>query len=217
MSDVTVKILQPATSYALITLEDAKIYLGIAATDTSQDIQLQMLIDMNSDTIAQMCNRVFGKEKVRETWRCVGLVCCPDGSCRVFLTRFPVVEAEIESVESPAGTLIDPSGYEVEEASGKLTLLNGCSSEIVIVYSGGYLLPADSPPSLQQALGLLLRESRTQAAQEAVSGMRMIAHKEARVVFHSPTSGSSTTGQTGGTTARQAAQNLLSNYTRYSI
>ena len=218
MVDVTVRVLEPADSYSFMTLEDAKIFLGISAEDTSQDAQLQMTIDMNSASIARMVNRVFGKEKVEETWRCVGPVCCPDGTCRVFLMRWPLKAADIESVESPRGNLLDPASYEVEEESGKLTLLNGCSSEIVIVYTGGYDLPEEAPLELQQATGILTRESRTQAAQEAVSGIRMIAHKEARVMFHSPAQSSSTTRTGGaGSAATRAVEDLLTHFTRYWI
>ena len=69
MADVTVKVLEPAESYALLTLDELKVALGIAPADTSQDAQLQLMIDQYSDVIATMCKRVFAKEKVTETWR----------------------------------------------------------------------------------------------------------------------------------------------------
>ena len=53
MADVTVKVLEPAESYALLTLDEIKVALGIAPGDTSQDAQLQMMIDQYSKTIAE--------------------------------------------------------------------------------------------------------------------------------------------------------------------
>jgi hypothetical protein len=214
MADVTVKVLVPATSYALVSLDEAKVYLGISPADTAGDAQLQMLIDMNSDVISEICNRVFAKEKVRETWRCVGAICCPDGATRIFLTRWPVLEADIESVETPSGYPLLSSEYEIEEASGKLTIWTPSVSEIVIVYSGGYDLPDDSPNPLKQAAGLLCRSSRTEAASEATSGVRMIAHKDSRVMFHPPAKASSTGTSTGGSAAQQQVKGLLQNYQR---
>ena len=125
MADITVKVLEPAESFALISLAEAKIYLGISSADTTSDAQLQMLIDMNSATIAELCNRTFAKEKVRETWRCIMPLTCPDGAVKIHLMRWPVLETDVDSVESPAGTVLDPLEYEIEEDSGKLTLFTG--------------------------------------------------------------------------------------------
>ena len=46
MADVTVKVLEPAASHALITIAELKLALGIS--DSSQDAQLQMMIDQYS-------------------------------------------------------------------------------------------------------------------------------------------------------------------------
>jgi hypothetical protein len=218
MVDIVVKVLDPADNEALVSLAEAKVFLGISPADVSNDAQLQMLINMNSATIAEMCNRTFGRAKLRETWRCVGPVCCPNGMCRVYLTHWPVLEADIENVETPAGVLLDPSEYEVEEQSGKLLLFNGCSSEIVITYTGGFVLPDESPDALKQALGLLVRTGRTEAAAEATSGIRMIAHKDSRVMYHPPskTSGSSSS-TSGGSLATAQIKNLLIGYTRIFV
>jgi hypothetical protein len=150
MSEPLVNVITPATSVGLISLEDAKLLLDIPAADTSGDVKLQMLIDQNSMMLALQANRdTFAKEKVEERWDCVGPVCCPDGTCKIYLTRFPVRLADIESVESPEGTLIDPSGYRLEQNTGKLVLIAGCSSEILITYTGGYDLPDEAPLPLQ--------------------------------------------------------------------
>lgn len=220
MADPVVKVLEPPEDIALISLADLKTLLVLSPTDTSHDAQLEMLIDQNSAAIASECNRVLAREKVRETWRCVAPVCCPDGMCRIWLTRFPVLEADIESVETPAGSIIDPSGYELEEDTGKLTLLNGCSSDVVITYTGGYDLPGEAPPDLQQLTAMLVREMRNSIARDSTvgSGVRMLGHKESRVIYFAPKDlvpGGSSSGATSP--LQSATKSILSKYTRYSI
>ena len=98
MADIWIKVLQPADSYALLTLDELKIILNLAPTDTSEDAQLNMWIDQYSDVVATMCNRVFAYETVEETWR--GDLPPFDGP-RLFLTHYPVADDDITSVESP--------------------------------------------------------------------------------------------------------------------
>ena len=42
MADIWVKVLEPAKNYDLLTLEELKTILGISASDTSEDEQLQL-------------------------------------------------------------------------------------------------------------------------------------------------------------------------------
>ena len=217
-----VNVLTPNDVVGLISLEDCKILLDIASGDTSKDAQLQMLIDQNSMVLAEMANRdTWAKEKVIETWECVPPVCCPDGSARIWLTRAPVKKADIESVESPRGTIIDPNDYEVEERTGQVKFPGGASGQIIITYTGGFDLPDEAPLALQQAASMMVRSYRTEAAQASTSGagVRMIAHKESRIMYFSPkdmaggTSGSS--GGVSATSSDSTIKNLLSKYTRY--
>ena len=154
---------------------------------------------------------------MRETHRCVAEQYCPGGAYRVFLTHYPVKEEDIESVESPKGTVLDVADYEIEEHSGKL-LLGGAYGEVVVTYTGGYDLPDEAPLPLQQALTVMVRETKTAAAAVELSGIRMISHKEARVQFHAPTGTSSST-RTGTTSsgASQALDRLLQHYTRLEV
>ena len=224
MADVTIKIITPADlandEFDLISLAEAKVMLGIDASDVTSDPQLEMLITQNSVAAANQCNRTFAYEKVRETWRCVGAVCCPDGAARIYLTHYPVKETDLLIVETPSGTVIDPSGYELDEETGKLTIWAGYSSEIVVTYSGGYHLPGECPPDLKQAAGLMVSNYRTQAAAASTggSGIRMLAHKESRIMYYSPKDMAG--GSTGGTSpsvsaSSQALKSILENYVRY--
>jgi hypothetical protein len=222
MSEPLVNVITPATSVGLISLEDAKILLKIPTDDVSNDAQLQMVIDQNSMILANKANRdTFATEKVTERWDCVGPVCCPDGTCKIYLTRYPVKPADIVSVESPQGTLIDPSGYRLEQNTGKLVLIGGCASEILITYTGGYSLPNEAPLDLQQMAGLMVQQFQTQAAQAATggSGIRMLAHKDSRIMYFSPKDmaggGGSSSTSVSASVSDSAINNLIKKYTRY--
>jgi hypothetical protein len=204
MADVSVKVLTPATSIAFMTLAEAKLALGI--TDATGDPQLQWLIDVQSATVAELCNRTFAKEKVRETWRWLS-------PPRVFLTHWPVKEADIESVTVNGATL-GAGDYELEEQSGKLLLFAGDAGPIVVIYTGGFLLPDEAPLPLKQATGLMLSVSRSEQQATALTGIRMIAHKEKRIMFHPPSATSAGSGGGTASGARSTVSTLLSHYTR---
>src|ERR1700758_3881763 len=158
MADISIKVITPAASYDLCTLDEIKIMLGIALTDTSEDQLLQVWITQYSDMIATICKRVFAYETVEETWRGDSLPFDTDNG-RVFLTHYPVADGDIQSVTGPDGA--DLSGtYELENASGKLQFYASCSEPIRITYTGGYELPDEAPPALKQALALLVQSAR---------------------------------------------------------
>jgi len=220
MVDIIQKVLTPAASKALLSVAEFKTLIGFPTSDTSHDAQFQMFIDQNSATIGTMTNRVnFGKERVRETWRCVAPVCCPDGSAKLYLLKYPVVDTDIETVESPEGSVLDPSGYELEEASGKLLIWSPTSSEIVVTYSGGYDLPTDAPDDLKMACSIMVREQRNAINRDATvgTGTRMLAHKDSRVMFFSPKDLAAATvlSATSATSAANVVKNLLAQYTHY--
>jgi hypothetical protein len=78
-------------------------------------------------------------------------------------------------------------------------------------------LPDEAPLPLKQALTLMAANWKAQLAMVQVTGVRMIAHKEARVMFHTPTAGS-----TGGTTGSgaglpPAVDSILTQYTRFWV
>jgi len=215
MVDVTVKVLQAANTYDLLTLDEAKLLLGIASTDTSKDELLQMQISIYSATVAEMCNRTFAKEKVEETWRELY-----DGRC--FLTHYPVKEADVESVYS-AGNLYDATGYELEEISGKLSnvVIDAPESSpwpqsVIVTYTGGFNLPDEAPLPLKQAVALSIREEMIRSRQAETAGIRQVTHKESRVVFFDPnavlvkTIGAKSPGL-------QAIESLLKQYMRFWV
>ena len=180
MADIWVKVLTPADTYDLVTLEELKTMLGLSLTDTAEDAQLQMWIDQYSDYIAQMCDRTFAYEKVAETWRGDTM---PFDSPRLFLTHYPVLDADVELVESPNGSVLDPSLYDIENDSGKMRIDGAWNEPVTVTYSGGYVLPEDAPPALKAACGLLIQQARLQARGNLMNGVRSISHRESRVQF----------------------------------
>jgi Phage gp6-like head-tail connector protein len=214
----TIVVVEPAESIDLITLDEFKRALNI--TTTTQDQMLSELITRVSAEIAAYCNnRVFGAETVIETFTEI-----PPPQNRLFLARFPVkTPDDILSIDN-AGAAVDPANDCLLDALwGKLTLRNGATfvEESVISYRGGYNLPDEAPPALKQAATILMREAYY-ASLRGDQSVRMLAHKESRIIYFDPntlakaaTSGSGVSG--GGTAAQRAVHDLLSHFTRYEV
>lgn len=214
MADVWVKVLTPADSYALLTLDELKVILNLSPADTAEDVQLQMWIDQYSDVIATMCNRVFGYETVEETWRSESP---PFDRTRLFLTRYPVRDDDITLVESPRGSTISLGGWEVENATGKLRINGAWTEPVMVTYSGGYHLPEEAPDALKAAAGLLVQAARMQSRMNATSGIRSIAHRESRVQFFDPLQvlGGKTSSAAPLAAAAETVNALLYKYMRF--
>jgi hypothetical protein len=216
MADIIVKVITPAESYDLATLDEIKTLLGLALTDTHEDAVLAMWITQYSDVIATICHRVFAKEKVIETWRGDTKPFDTDNG-RLFLTHYPVVDTDIESITAPDGATIDPTGYELENGSGKLQFFNATWSEpIRITYTGGYDLPEEAPPALKQALALLVNNARIWQSRSLTSGVRSISHRESRVQFFDVNQAVAKMGGAGPLAmASEMVNALLSAYIRF--
>jgi hypothetical protein len=214
MADRVVKILTPALTYDLISLAELKASMGIPDTDTSLDVQLQAYITQYSDVIATTCNRVFAYEECLETWRCTNYD-DTNSMKRLFLSHYPIVEADVLSVESPTGSPLDPSGYAIEEKSGKIELFASVSEPITVHYSGGYDIPTATPPALKIACELLVREGQALFARLLASGIRSISHKDSRVMYFDPLT--LLEKNVGIGFAAGAANNLLMHYVRIEV
>ena len=203
MADVTVKVLDEPTDKSFLSLEEAKVMLKLPATggNPADDALLELQIAQASAVIMRLCNRQFAKTRVQETWR--GL-----RHPTIYLRQWPVEDDDLEEINgAPA---ID---FELENYSGKLRVEH-MADPISIVYSGGYDLPDDAPDDLKHACLLLVRQSRTEATRESVEGIRMIAHKESRVMFFDPNA--STAKSAGGPASGLplGVDDLLSRYIR---
>jgi hypothetical protein len=203
-----------AVTHDLLTLDECKLLLGLALTNTTYDQTLTLQISIFSQTIARMANRIFGKETGVESWREVY-----DG--RLFLTHFPVQPADIQSVTA-GGSVLDPSTYTLEIRSGKLAYRGTSDPEAIpwpapvyVTYTGGYNLPTEAPYPLKQACATLIMESRMRMVQAQVAGIRQVSHREARVTFFDPNAVLLRLG--GKSPSMQAVEALLHQYTRFWV
>lgn len=216
MADRTIKLLTPATEFDLLTLEEAKLLLGMSLTDPSHDQTLTLWISMYSATVSEFCNRTFAKETLTETWR-------ETVNGRLFLSHWPVQDADVVSVSNGNMTLF-PEEYELEGTSGKLSLIANPGGDqstpwiapAVVTYTGGYALPDEAPYPVKQATALLIQDARIRLQQAQVAGIRQIMHKHARVVFFDP---NAILIKTAGmkSPAMQAAESLLRQYMRFEV
>ena len=207
----TIEVIVPAASIDLMSLDELKIALNI--TSTVSDPLLAGIITRVSAEIAAYCNnRVFGYETVVETFTELS----GDNANRLFLARYPVASDDITSITSAGNAVAYPNGLLLNSLWGKLTLPSGAYVEqTVIAYSGGYILPDEAPPALKQAAVMLMREAYY-ATVRGDATVRMIGHKESRIIYFDPNVlARSAGGTTGGTPAQRAAHDLLTHFTRY--
>ena len=217
MADRIIEVLTPATSFDLLTLDEAKMLIGLATTDPSEDAQLGLFVTMNSETVMRLCNRIFAREEVREEWREL------NGGCRIFPSHWPINKIDIESVESPIGTVLDPGTYEVEEESGKIEFFGGTglaspwTEPVAVTYWGCYDLPDEAPMPLKRAVAMLNLQSKLLASLGVVAGIRTLSHKEARVQFHDPSKILATALGGGGTGVQTSIMGILSHYIHLEV
>jgi hypothetical protein len=214
MADRVIKMIIPWSTQDLISLDELKAALGVPDTDSSHDARFAMWISQYSMLIANSCNRIFGYSQVRETWRGDPP---PYENNRLFLAQYPVVEADLTSVEAPKGTALDPTNYELEELPGKLSLFGDWSEDIVISYSGGYKLPDDAPPDLKAVLMLLVQAAWFRFSTTPTGGIRSISHRESRVMFFDPAQLAKLHGAGPMSQADDMWKSVLSAYTRIEV
>jgi hypothetical protein len=200
----------PPASIDLTTLADVKTQLNI--TITTYDAALQDMITNYSAIMAKMVHRVFGYQQVDET-----LYDISNQERRLYFSQWPVKRTDIVSMQDQNGTdlLSDPS-WVLEEATGTLYKPpeNYWMGNVDVIYSGGYNLPSEAPHDLQWACIALVREGYFILTRGILlSGVRMIAHKQARIMYHTPTL--QTLGSAGSPATWAAVQTTLNRYMRY--
>jgi hypothetical protein len=210
----TIVVVTPAVSIDLITIDELKRALNL--TSTTQDAMLTDLITRVSAEVAAYCNnRVFGYESVRETFTELSA-----DTRRLFLARYPIPgdNTGITSITINGAVQTYPGGMLLDSLWGKLTLPNGGFIEqTVIEFSGGYNLPDEAPPALKQAVVMLAREAYYSTLRGDAT-VRMIAHKESRIIYFDPNVlAKSGGGGSHGTPAQRAAADLLTHFTRYEV
>jgi hypothetical protein len=145
------RVTTPATSLALVTLDQAKAALGIDPADTSQDLALQLQVDSVSQAVNNYCDRVFVVQEYRDQIR---------GACgrwgEPLVTRqYPITvdDAGVPLVVvAEDGAALDPALLEVYPETGSLYRLDAASLApsmwasplLVVDYTAGFEeIPAD--------------------------------------------------------------------------
>lgn len=212
---LTETIIEAAKDIDLLTTYEARLVLNLASsTDDSVDDLVGMLIEWSSDEIATQCNRTFAKETLKAVYREIN-----SGAKRLQMTHYPI--EVVSSVLDNTGTkLVENTDYEIDYESGKITRLQTTWSEpSTFIYTGGYDLPAKAPQALRQATTLMIREGYY-ATLRGDATIRMVSHKDSRVIYFDPSSMIKAVGSGGGgagSPARHAIESLLTAYMHYEI
>lgn len=162
------KVLVPATSKQLTTLEMAYDFLGISS-DAGADAQLNFLIDVASDIIAGYCGREFALQKYEEKLPGYGtnkllLSVTPIKNIEsVTVDGLPVDDYEVESDE--AGILYRSKGWvwrpKLSWDIVYSVIPNSEELNVDVVYEAGFILPGqegrDLPGDLEYACLLVIK------------------------------------------------------------
>lgn len=205
-----VEVIQEAADISLISVHDAKI--GLNTVSTTGDEQIELFIKWASAEVARMCNRVFAQETVIET------VMELEGA-RVYLSHWPI--KTITEVSEAGIVLVAGTDYFVDKKEGVLHRSGGAfwGLPTVIQYTGGYDLPQKAPPELSSAVILVAREGIT-AAKKGDSTIRMITHKQSRIMYFDPNAAAAkaaSSASSAGTASRRAISDLIRHHQRFVV
>lgn len=205
------RVLTPAQDTSLITTYEARLALGLSmSTDETLEDLIEMLVDWSSGEVATLCNRVFAKETVTEVFSGI------ESSSCIFLSRYPVID--IDSIDEDGNEIFLDDDFNLDSKSGALYRLStGWTGPLTVTYTGGYDLPIESPKALRQATMLMSREAYY-ASTRGDATIRMIGHKDARVIYFDPNAKTGAAGgASGGSPARRAIGDLLKHFMRFPV
>jgi len=149
------RVVVPATSYALVTIDQAKEALGIPLDDMTRDAAVQVQIDQVSAAVARYCDRQFVIQTYRDQLRAV-CTWLRYGEPLPTMQK-PIAEAEgvplITIMEN--GIELDPTAYEVDSERGLLYRLDSSGASAAWVGTAA-ILDYDAgwdpiPPDVQAA------------------------------------------------------------------
>jgi hypothetical protein len=145
------RVITPADSLALVSLDDAKVVLGIDAADTSKDAALTQQIDAVSAAVNNYCNRVFAVQSYQDQFRYVYNWLYSGEPLRT--RQFPIVvdDAGVPLVAVfEDGAAVDVAAWDVYPEEGALYRLDGTTvaawlgTTLLVDYTAGYdPIPAD--------------------------------------------------------------------------
>jgi len=141
-------VVTPAESMALVSVDDAKVALGIEAGDTSQDDALAVQINAVSMAINNYCDRIFAVQTYRDQLRDA----CGSYGEPLVTRQYPIVVAdEVSLLVSEGGSPLDPALIEVFAETGQIFRLDATALPIAwgaalvaVDYTAGFVtIPAD--------------------------------------------------------------------------
>jgi hypothetical protein len=158
------RVIVPAASAGLISLDDAKSALGIPSTDTSKDAAVQANVDAISAAIVNYCDREFVVQTYRDTFRqLVGAFGEPLRS-----RQWPIPAtggAPTLYTVTVDGVVIDPAAYDLDLSNGRAFLLESgwAGTAVLLDYVAGY---DPIPPDVVAATGQWLIEVWSQRGRD---------------------------------------------------
>ena len=154
------RVVTPAASMALVTLDQAKAALGIPVEDTSKDAALSAQIDSVSEAINKHCNRIFAVQEYTDQIRNV----CGYWGEPLVTRQFPiVVEDGVPLVTvSEEGLALDAAYVELHPETGSLYRLDAsmaigtwAAALTLVQYTAGFVaVPADVQGAALEWLGV---------------------------------------------------------------
>jgi hypothetical protein len=166
--DRIIKVLTPASSYDMTTIEVIKTELKIPLGDTERDNYFKRQITMASRAVANYCNRDFIAEPMQEQFRpypfidSASLNNIPEF---LYLSRLPITTiTSINISEDTEGPLVEGTDFECDYATGRLIRLYNDVPyrwhfrKLTVQYTGGFTFPGTLPADLQQAVNELVKD-----------------------------------------------------------
>jgi hypothetical protein len=151
------EVITPATTASLVTLNEAKGYLGISGI--SQDPWLEVQIEAASKAVEGFLRRPIRSEIVEETFF--------NGRSTIVLERWPLIS--VTSVTEDGATLADGTDYKKEVRTGMLYRYSGgerqdwTGTTTVVRYTAGY---ATVPTPIKEAVYLAVKGLRESLARD---------------------------------------------------
>jgi hypothetical protein len=139
------RVITPAASLALVSVDDAKAALGIDPADTSHDAQLAQQIDAVSMAVNNYCDRVFVVQTYQDQLRNA----CGRWGEPLVTRQYPIVVDDGVVLDvTQDGTVLAPSAFEVFPEAGALYRLDAgataAGAALLVDYTAGFdPIPAD--------------------------------------------------------------------------
>ncbi|MEV7684469.1 phage head-tail connector protein [Streptomyces bungoensis] len=125
----------------IVTLAAAKKQLNIDATDTSDDLELQLYIDAVTTPVERELGKVVEQRTI------VDELDCGSGTTQFMLRSVPAVSlTSIAAVDGSATWSVDPAVMHLNGSNGRVTVLSGLplSGPVAITYvAGDAIVPAN--------------------------------------------------------------------------